>query len=266
MPAPLRGRPFVRTSILTASLCLFIIGLYSWQIEPYWIQTTHYSVSAGLRTPVRLMLLADLHTREFGRLERRVLSAVRSSRPDLIVVVGDCFTPRADHNAAHKLLSELKAPLGVWVVRGNWEHWNPVDREVEYYGSAGVRLLVNSNGTPRSDLAVIGFDDPWTGSPNLELAEKGVHKGVFCIALFHSPFYFDFVAGRYPLCLAGHTHGGQVRLPWLGPLWLPGGCGAYVAGWYEKRGSKLYVTRGVGTSVLPVRFFCRPEIPIITLE
>jgi uncharacterized protein len=154
----------------------------------------------------------------------------------------------------------------VWFVRGNWENWSPVRDESAYFGSAGVRLLVNSNGNARPDLAVIGFDDPWTGSPSLALAEKGLAHNAYRIALFHAPGFFDKVAGRYPLCLAGHTHGGQVRLPGLGPLWLPGGCGPYIQGWYEKRKSRLYVTRGVGTSVLPVRFLCRPEIPIITLE
>ena len=258
--------PRRRLVIIVAFAAALGLVLYAWQVEPYHIEITEHHVSAGLKSPVRLMLLSDLHTRGFGRLERRVLEVAETSHPDLIVVVGDCFTPRADHAAAHKLLSKLHAPLGVWVVRGNWEHWNPVSDEPAYYHSAGVRLLINSNGTPRSDLAILGLDDPWTGQPSLELAEKDLPKKAYRIALFHSPFYFDQVAGRYPLCLAGHTHGGQVCLPWIGPLWLPGGCGSYVAGWYEKNGSRLYVTRGVGTSVLPVRFLCRPEIPILTLD
>ena len=167
--------------------------------------------------------------------------------------------------AAHKLLASLKAPLGVWVVRGNWERWNPVEDEKSYYGTAGVKLLVNSLAKPRNDISIIGFDDPWTGEPNIELAEKGLQARSFRIALFHSPFYFDKVAGRYPLCIAGHTHGGQIRLPGFKPFWLPGGCGNYVEGWYSQNGSRLYVTRGVGTSVLPLRLFCRPEIPVFTL-
>lgn len=86
------------------------------------------------------------------------------------------------------------------------------------------------------------------------------------IGLFHSPASFDSVAGSWPLALAGHTHGGQIRLPFVKPLWLPEGSGSYVAGWYEGKGSKLYVSRGVGTAMLPLRFLCRPELALITIS
>jgi len=252
------------TAAFAVIACALI--LYAWQVEPFWIEVSHHRIVAGLKSPIRLMVLCDLHTRGFGRLEKRVLEDINSEHPDLIVVIGDCFTPGADHTAAHQLLSQLKAPLGVWLVRGNWENWNPVADEPAFYGSAGVRLLVNSNGAPRADLSIVGFDDPWTGQPSLELAEKNLPEKTYRIAIFHSPIYFDEIAGRYPLCLAGHTHGGQLKFPIIGPLWLPGGCGRYLEGWYERNGSKLYVSRGVGTSVLPIRFLCRPEIPIITLN
>lgn len=87
----------------------------------------------------------------------------------------------------------------------------------------------------------------------------------FRLAVFHSPATFDDIAGKIPVALAGHTHGGQVRIPLLPPIWLPYGSGDYVDGWYEKNGSRMYVTRGVGVSILPVRFLCRPEVAFITL-
>jgi len=68
------------------------------------------------------------------------------------------------------------------------------------------------------------------------------------------------------LALAGHTHGGQVRLPFWGPLWLPGGIGPYVQGWFSATGSRIYVSRRLGTTLLPVRFACRPELAIISLQ
>ena len=78
--------------------------------------------------------------------------------------------------------------------------------------------------------------------------------------------FFDTVAGRVPLVLAGHTHGGQVRLPLIPTLWLPRGSGHFLAGWYAERGSRMYVSRGIGTSVLPIRFRCPPELSIITVN
>ena len=78
-------------------------------------------------------------------------------------------------------------------------------------------------------------------------------------------FSHDRIAGKCDLALAGHTHGGQVRLPWLPPLWLPRGSGRFVEGWYEREGSQMYVCRGIGMSILPIRFFCRPELAVITV-
>lgn len=83
--------------------------------------------------------------------------------------------------------------------------------------------------------------------------------------MVHSPEYFGTLAGKADLVLAGHTHGGQVRVPFLPPLWLPHGSGSYVEGWYQDGGSRLYVSRGIGNSVLEFRFNCRPELPVIDL-
>jgi uncharacterized protein len=247
-------------------ILILAAGVYAWQVEPYWIEMTRHTVPAGLKAPVRLMVLSDLHARSFGRLELKVLKMVESEQPDLIVITGDCFTDRRSHAAAHQLLSKLKAPLGVWAVRGNWEKWSPVKDEEEFFSSAGVRLLVNANGSPRSDITLIGLDDFWSGSPDVARAERRLALKTYRIALLHAPGFFDQIAGRYPLTLAGHTHGGQIRLPGLPPLWLPGGCGRYSEGWYGSPDSRLYVTRGVGTSILPLRFFCRPEMALITLQ
>jgi predicted MPP superfamily phosphohydrolase len=82
----------------------------------------------------------------------------------------------------------------------------------------------------------------------------------------HGPIFFSRSAGQYDLALAGHSHGGQVRVPFWGPLWLPGGIGPYVQGWFAAGGSRMYVSRGIGTTLLPVRFACRPELAIVTLQ
>ena len=113
---------------------ILVTAAYAWLVEPFWIDVTTHHVAAGLANPVKMMVLSDLHTRSFGRLERAVLHAVQETRPDLIVVTGDCFTPRADQEAARRLLGSLKAPLGVWMVRGNWEIWNPVADEQAFFG------------------------------------------------------------------------------------------------------------------------------------
>jgi predicted MPP superfamily phosphohydrolase len=112
---------------------------------------------------------------------------------------------------------------------------------------------------------LVGFDDSFAGAPNVERALGGIPSDAYRLALYHSPAFFDRIAGECDLALAGHSHGGQIRLPVFGPVWLPPETGDYLEGWFEKRGSRMYVSRGIGTSILAARFLCRPEIAFITV-
>ncbi len=85
------------------------------------------------------------------------------------------------------------------------------------------------------------------------------------IMLFHSPSAFDSAARDGDLAFAGHTHGGQVRLPFVGALWTPPGSGRFLEGWYEQGGARMLVSRGVGTSMVPVRFLCSPEVARVVI-
>jgi predicted MPP superfamily phosphohydrolase len=241
------------------------LGTYAFWIEPNWIEVTHHNVSAPLSRPVKIAHLTDIHTSGLGRRELKMLQLLEAEQPDLIVITGDSINVTADYPGLRDVLIRLHAPLGVWLVRGNHEDWWPVKNESEFYQSTGVKLLLNSSSRVRDDMWLVGFDDLFAGSPDLSKAFAGVPDAVYKIAMFHSPTYFDQVAGRCNLALAGHTHGGQVRLPLIGPLWLPPFSGEFVGGWFERQGTRLYVSRGVGTSVVDVRFLSRPEIAIITL-
>ncbi len=234
-------------------------------IEPNAIQVTHWEIRGPVAAPLKIAQLTDLHTRGLGGRERRMLAILKAERPDLIVVTGDSLVGHGNYDEVHQVLERLRAPLGVWVVRGNWENWYPVRNEREFYRSAGVHLLLNSGALVRRDVWLGGVDDPSSGHASLATALAGAPPGVFTILLFHSPAYFDRIAGRVNLALAGHTHGGQVRLPFIPVFWLPRGCGRFLAGWYEENGSRMYVNRGLGMSHIPVRFLCPPEIAFITV-
>lgn len=258
-----------RPKMLSLSRVLAILCgagvIYAVWIEPYWIEVTHHRISAPLSSPLKLAHLTDIHARDVGRRERQLVEILRTEEPDLIVITGDTIVAGYTPEGFSRVLEQFDAPLGVWFVLGNWEHWQSAPMNQSFYEAAGVRLLLNHGELVRGDVWLAGFDDLSAGQPYLEVALSGRPPDVFTIALFHSPAYFDHVAGRCHLALAGHTHGGQVRLPLLPPLWLPPGCGSYVEGWYERNGSHLYVSRGVGTSVMPVRLFCRPEVAMITI-
>ena len=253
----------VAVRVFLASIAL--LGFYATQVEPAWIEVTHYRMASPASPPIKIAHLTDLHTRELGRPERRLLALLEEEKPDLIVITGDVTHNDGTLADTRPLLERLHAPLGVWMVRGNWESWRQSEDTGKFMRPLGIHYLLNESKPVREGLWIVGLDDPCSGSPDPNRAFAGVPAGAYTITLVHAPVILDALAGRTKLVLAGHTHGGQVRLPFLAPLWLPYGAGPYVAGWYEMRGTKMYVSRGIGMSVLPVRFFCRPELTIISL-
>jgi hypothetical protein len=233
-------------------------------IEPRALEITRHTAPVPVDSPLTIAHLTDLHTRGTGMIERAVLAAIADESPDLIVVTGDT-EDGGSLEGARDFFSRLRAPLGVWVVRGNWEHWRPAPGEAAFFASVGAHLLVNDGYLVRPDLFIAGLDDSRSGQADLTRALRGAPEHAARLALFHSPEAFDEARTQVDLALAGHTHGGQVRVPWLGALWVPPGSGRYEHGWYRGGRSRMYVSRGVGTSQIPVRLFCRPELAFITL-
>lgn len=255
-----------RYLLILVALAVLAAAVDGFFIEPFRIEVTHGYVQASISRPLKIAHLTDLHTSGLGRRERRLLQLLDIEQPDVIVISGDTLTRGYHYDRIRPLLSRLHAPLGVWLVRGNWEVTAPPLRnEHTFYSQLGVHFLLNEARPIRSDVWLAGLDDPSIGSPNLDSALKSVPQGAYVVAMFHAPGYFDQIAGRVPLVLAGHTHGGQVRLPFVPVFWRPHGSGHYLEGWYDLRGSKMYVSRGIGTSTLPIRFLCRPELSIITV-
>jgi len=157
---------------------------------------------------------------------------------------------------------------------GNWEHDAGIDRETaeRAYGLAGVELLYNSRTRVRvgnATLTVVGIDDPVLGHPDVAAAVRGLDGADPTLWVLHAPAYVDRIApGNVPrpaAIISGHTHGGQMRLPFYTP-YTPYGSGRFVAGWYRDTLAPLYVSRGIGTVGIPARLFCPPELPIFTLR
>jgi len=249
--------------ILTAA----VLGALAWGlfVEPYRIEVTHTYIEGQVARPLKIAHLTDLHTAGIGRREKRLLELLDEEQPDVIIITGDTLTSGFHYDRIKPLLSRLHAPLGVWLVRGNWENYEVFRGERAFYAQLHVHFLLNEAGPIRPDVWLAGLDDPTFGTPNLDEALREVPKNAYTILAFHSPGFFDEAAGRAPLMLAGHTHGGQVRFPGIPVFWLPHGSGHYLEGWYEDNGSRMYVSRGIGTSALPIRFLCRPELAIITI-
>src|SRR5438093_9340952 len=270
------SRRFVLILALTQLLLI-----YAWIVEPNWIEVTRHE--AWFKTlpeefnGLVVAHLSDLHSRLYGARERRVVARLGESKPGLIVMTGDLAREGSDPAAIRQFLTALRdlhPTFGIWAVLGDDEHWNSLassqDEARKFYSSAGVALLVNEGGRigrGLDTLSLIGVDDPFSGFANLGAALRGMQRTPFAILLTHSPEIFmkaDLI--KFDLVLAGHTHGGQVRLPGIGALWLPSGSEPFESGWFDGQYARMYVTRGIGTSTLPVRLFCRPELALITLK
>lgn len=221
---------------------------------------------------MRLLQISDLHLSRFNDYFQKVATQVTALRPDLIVLTGDYLEEQRNIRAVLDFFRALRAPHGIYAVQGNWEYWSRLEGENlrRHFAGAGVRLLINERADLEINgraLSLFGLDYP-SSSDFLQRLQQAVDPQRFNLLLSHVPaFAHEQLDDHINLVLSGHTHGGQVRLPALPPLYLPRYSGRFVAGFYQvgNRGIPLYVSRGVGTSVLPLRFLCRPEIGVFDL-
>jgi predicted MPP superfamily phosphohydrolase len=227
--------------------------------------TNHRIKLGNQNKKIKIAHVSDIHSSKIDQLEKQLFSALKEINPDVIFITGDLATPQANQEGYLEIIKNFSAPLGVFFVLGNWEYWEPVNNLVNLLKNNHIHFLKNKIFKLNNEITIIGFDDSEEGSPELNL-HKRIDNEKINIGLFHSPIYFEKTASFLDLNFSGHTHGGQIRLPFLGGLWLPQGSGNYDQGWFSKNNSKMYVSRGIGTSIIPIRFNCSPELAIIELE
>jgi hypothetical protein len=223
----------------------------------------------------RILHLSDLHANEFNppaRLQER-LALARGRQADLVVFTGDLADRQAGRLAgAAEALGQIGAADGALAVLGNHDHWVGEDRVAAVLTSSRVRVLPNAHIVVRRGpdaLYIAGVSDPsYTRSDDLARAFSGIPAEATVVLLSHAP---DIVrkplARRAALVLAGHTHGGQLVLPWIGPIFVPSRVGRRLAsGLHQLDGQWVFVNRGLGEVFPPFRLSCPPEIALITLR
>jgi len=199
---------------------------------------------------------------------RWAVEQMRREQPDLIGLTGDLAGLREGIPEIPPLLSGLRAPLGVYAVPGNHDYWEGLADVHAALMLADIPLLMNEHRHLRwngADLWLAGIDEIWDGSPNIAAALAGVPRDAFTVLLAHSPDMADNAADYgFAVQLSGHTHGGHLRLPLIGPFARPRYGLRYVMGLYQVGSMTLYVSRGLGG--IPIRLLCRPEATIFTLR
>jgi predicted MPP superfamily phosphohydrolase len=276
-------RRFLALSGLTAAGVL----AYSGEFDPRHLEVTHRTVELA-RLPktldgLRVAQISDIHYEQFtpAGFVREVVAKVNALAPDVVLLTGDYVSegPRATPFPAKsaypcaEILSGIACPQR-WCVLGN--------HDVKV-GAAGVIDALQSHGLPVLENKHVPFERNgarmWiAGVKNISLSDPDLHlaapRGLQSaqepvILMAHEPDYADNVLrhGGVDLMLSGHTHGGQIRMPFVGALYTPPRGRKYIEGHFHlENGLQLYVNRGIGTSGVPFRVDCRPELTLITLR
>lgn len=288
-PASALRKPLTRRGLLKYGAALAVAGAggaYARWVEPEWIEVTRHDLPAANLPPawdgVRVVLIADLHHSSRVPLDylARAIQEVKALEPDLVAVAGDFVLLEDPQNAVRVagLFADLRPPLGVFACMGNHDYglYGPSyagtlrDLGVAHnLAKNGVRVLRNEAvrlTRAGQDLWIGGVDDFWTPWCLPRLAMRGMPAGAASLMLCHNPDGADDLAaaGCGPI-LAGHTHGGQVRIPFIGPILLPVQNRTRDQGLHPVGRTCVYVTRGIGW-LHRVRFNCRPEISVLTLR
>ena len=232
------------------------------------------SVTLPFGQPLLVVQLSDIHAGVFmnQREIRRYADRVQALKPDLFVITGDFISNSVSFlPGCLAEMARVKAPYGTFATLGNHEHWYGENGEIAaIFRHHGIQLLQNSHRlirTPGGEFAVAGIDDLMNGHPDLERALQGLDSRTPTLLLSHHPEIFPQAAARgIALTLAGHYHGGQIKLKFpgggisLAHLRTP-----YPEGLYRIEASRLYVNRGIGTTFTPIRLNALPEITLFNL-
>jgi len=258
------------------SAALFAAALWATLIEPGRLVVVEQTLDLPqwTKAPLRVALWGDLHAgAPHVSLERvaELVDITNAERPDMVLLLGDFAATvlgarDVDPEALAAVLAGFSTPLGTYAVLGNHDWWHDGQAIWDALDAQGI-LVLDNRAHPVRDFWIAGVEDPMTRTPNLRQALMMAPPTAPLLLLCHSPDVFPQVPPRVTLTLAGHTHGGQVRLPLIGAPMVPSKYGQrYVRGHIQEGSKDLFVTSGIGTSIAPVRLGVPPEIVILTIE
>jgi uncharacterized protein len=219
----------------------------------------------------KIIHLSDTHHSPFTSLDHisRAVKIANRLKPDLFVLTGD-YVSHEDRYIAPvaEVLGSLKAEYGTYACLGNHDHWTNAELVTHLFRGEGIKMLVNEGErleTPGGSFWIAGLDDHMAGTPSMRAAMKGSFPDELKVLLAHNPLALrQAVRSGIDLVFSGHTHGGQVKIRDDEKRILPRR--RLSSGLHRRKNTQIYITRGIGTVVLPVRYNCPPEISLIELR
>jgi len=276
----------VKRRLFQGAVTLSVLGVavaaWSFFIEPNRLRANEVTIALprwpATLSGLKVAVISDLHVgAPFVDAEKvqQVRARIDEWHPDLVLLAGDLVVghePGAtvlSPEAAAEPLRGWHAPLGVFAVLGNHDWWTDGPRVAAALEDVGVRVLANSSvavDSARGRFWLTGLEDVWTRKTDASAALSMVTDDAPVIAFTHNPDVFPGLPARFAIVVAGHTHGGQVRLPLIGAPVVPSKYEQrYAAGVVVEEGRTLFVTTGIGTSIMPVRLGVVPEVALLTL-
>lgn len=268
---------FMSKAFLIAGLLVLLAGYFNAIREPVWHGFTHVTEHVEDKTAFQIVLLADLHVSSPGGGTDHIsdiVDRVNQTKPDVVLLAGDIVSSmkvawsRPDFHEAVAPLAGLSPRLGTYAVLGNHDHWRNPDEGRRELENIGITVLDNE-AIKVGPLSLGGVDDAHTGHADVSAVLKAMDAILgYRILLSHSPDVTPEADGRTDLILAGHTHCGQISVPGLGPLTTMSRYGdRYACGEIRNPGGSVtYVSAGIGTSILPLRYGARSDILSLALR
>ena len=264
---------------LYAGTLIFITIIYGIWFEPYAVGVHHIWIRDGYLGKILgnkvVVQLSDLHILKIGKREQKVLRILSDLKPDIVFLTGDYVPWQGDYAPAMQFLSLLRARIGIWAVMGDYDYSSPrkscIFCHEEGTGKPtrehSVRFLKDSRDLlvlPEGQVSILGFDGEGGDLFSPRKTSLPQNGQATIIILSHNPLAFDSISdNRSSLMLAGDTHGGQIPLPaWLFHVMGYKKNALYNQGLYERGRKKMFVSRGIGTSHLPIRLLRPPEVVV----
>lgn len=245
-------------------LVAIIIILFFWSffIEPHLLVVKRYKVEALNK---KIVFASDFHISKHDKNRlKRVVKLINAQNPDLVLLGGDFIKGHDGKNTLPieeqvEVLKQIKAPIVS--VLGNHDGWYDKERVAQTLANAGIKVLSNSNVDVQG-ISIAGVEDLQTGNPDVNKALSGIKSPRILIT--HSPDVYYDVNENVDLILAGHTHGGQIYIPFIGAPVVPSEYGSkFAERVIQETQNRMIITKGIGTSILPIRFCSVPEIIVI---
>lgn len=259
-------RKFIKRGVLASIVLLLLDALW---FEKYVIDWNYFDLTKNKKNKVKIIQISDLHLEKIRYFHNSIARKINALQPDIILITGDSVDKTEKIDALDSFLQLIDNSIKKYAITGNWEYWGRVDLDKlkAVYQKNNCELLINENRNLRiknREIAIIGIDDYVGGQANFKKSIADLKTADTTILLSHCPEYREIISQEkgdldIDLVLSGHTHGGQITFLGFVPF-KPRGSGRYLKGWYRDAAPLMYISKGIGTSILPIRLGARAEM------